>query len=75
MTVSVTRVGACACTRACVSECIPTSLWAGHRAHCLQWGGDESCQPCSPVTGTVCPEPLLRVCPVLLPGGYMVYKR
>lgn len=48
VTVSVTRVGACACTRACVSECIPTSLWAGHRAHCLQWGGDESCQPCSP---------------------------
>lgn len=26
-------------------------LWicrAGHRAHCLLWGGDESCQPCSP---------------------------
>lgn len=28
-----------------------------------------------PVPGTVCPEPLLCVCPVLLPGGYMVYKR
>lgn len=48
---SVIHVGVCACTWACMSYSEHSHLWicrAGHRAHCLLWGGDESCQPCSP---------------------------